>query len=55
MTPMAQKTGHRRLAAAALAAVLAAALVPTLAGQAGETVDLQAIFRIKDEGLQRSR
>jgi len=33
----------------------AAAIVAPLAGQSHEPVDLQAIFRIKDEGLQRSR
>ena len=42
---------------AALTAVLAAALVLPLAAQwpAGEKVDLDAIYRLKDEGLQRSK
>jgi hypothetical protein len=40
----------------ALTAVVAIALlVPALEGQTQEPVDLQAIYRIKDEGLQRSK
>ena len=43
-----------RRALAALALVATAAAVPLL-GQSQEPVDLQAIFKIKDEGLQRSK
>jgi hypothetical protein len=40
----------------AIAAVAAAAvLAPPLAGQTGEPVDLEAVYRIKEEGLQRSK
>ena len=40
--------------AAALAIVAAMAAVP-LVGQSRDSVDLQAVFKIKDEGLQRSK
>ena len=43
-----------RRALAALALVATAAAVPLL-GQSQEPVDLQAIYKIKDEGLQRSK
>jgi hypothetical protein len=45
---------RRRSLAAALAIVATAAAVPLL-GQSQERVDLEAIFKIKDEGLQRSK
>src|SRR5262245_56957898 len=43
-----------RRALAALVLVATAAAVPLL-GQSQESVDLQAIYKIKDEGLQRSK
>ncbi len=45
----------RRVRAAAMAIVLGMLLVLPLAGQSQETVDLQAIYKIKEEGLQRSK
>ena len=46
----------RSLGAAAMAAVLIACLTALASAQAGhERVDLDAIYRIKDEGLQRSQ
>ena len=46
----------RSLRAAALAALFATSITALPAAQAGhETVDLDAIYRIKDEGLQRSQ
>jgi hypothetical protein len=41
--------------AVALAVATAAFAVLPLAGQSQETVDLQAIYKIKEEGLQRSK
>ena len=45
----------RRAAAALLAVVLGAVLALPLAGESQESVDLQAIYKIKEEGLQRSK
>ena len=45
----------RSARAVVLALAVGAALAPALQGQAGEPVDLQAIYRIKEEGLQRSK
>jgi hypothetical protein len=45
----------RRAAAAALSIALAALLALPLAGQSQESVDLQAVYKIKEEGLQRSK
>src|SRR5580704_4330715 len=45
----------RNVLAVALAIAACALAVPPLAGQSQEPVDLQAIYRIKEEGLQRSK
>jgi len=45
----------RRVCAAALTILLAVVLALPLAGQGQEPVDLQAIYKIKEEGLQRSK
>ena len=48
-------TRARQSLAIALAVFTAAVLMPPVAGQSQEPVDLQAVYKIKDEGLQRSR
>ena len=55
MTPMNTKRLSRNVLAVALAIAACALAVPPLAGQSQEPVDLQAIYRIKEEGLQRSK
>jgi carboxypeptidase Q len=55
MTPMNTKRLSRNVLAVALAVAMAAFVVPSLAGQSQEPVDLQAIYKIKEEGLQRSK
>jgi len=55
MTPMNTKRVARNVLAVALAVAIAAFVVPPLAGQSQEPVDLQAIYKIKEEGLQRSK
>jgi hypothetical protein len=46
---------RRRGSKATILAVLTVLAPAPVAGQSGEPVDLQAIHRIKDEGLQRSK
>jgi carboxypeptidase Q len=53
--PMNTKRLSRNVLAVALAIAACALAVPPLAGQSQEPVDLQAIYRIKEEGLQRSK
>ncbi|OFW18316.1 MAG: hypothetical protein A3H97_07780 [Acidobacteria bacterium RIFCSPLOWO2_02_FULL_65_29] len=48
-------TRARRSLAIALAVLTAGFVLPPVAGQSQEPVDLQAIYRIKDEGFQRSK
>ena len=55
MTPMNTTRVSRNALAVALAVAIAAFVVPPLAGQSQEPVDLQAIYKIKEEGLQRSK
>src|SRR6266446_5394853 len=55
MTPMNTKRVSRSVLAVALAVAIAAFVAPPLAGQSQEAVDLQAIYKIKEEGLQRSK
>src|SRR5712692_2808333 len=55
MTPMNTKRVARNVLAVALAVAIAAFVVPPLAGQSQEPVDLHAIYKIKEEGLQRSK
>src|ERR1700676_5384022 len=55
MTPRNAKSVPRNVLAIALAIAAGALVVPPLAGQSQEPVDLQAIYRIKEEGLQRSK
>src|SRR5579862_1044399 len=55
MTPMNTARVSRNVLAVSLAVATAALVVPRLAGQSQEPVDLQAIYKIKDEGLQRSK
>jgi Zn-dependent M28 family amino/carboxypeptidase len=52
--PTCVRQGHRGRKATILAVLTVVALVP-VAGQSGEPVDLQAIYLIKEEGLQRSK
>ena len=45
----------RRALAIGLAVLAAAVFIPPVAGQSQEPVDLQAVYKIKEEGLQRSK
>jgi hypothetical protein len=54
MPPLARARFPRRAFAVVMAVAIAAAIVP-IAGQSQEPVDLQAIYKIKEEGLQRSK
>lgn len=54
MVPALSRIPQRTLAVAVALAVVIA-VVPPLAGQSQEPVDLQAIYKIKEEGLQRSK
>src|SRR5262245_6222614 len=46
---------HIRRTAALITIVLAVAIVRPISGESSESVDLQAIYKIKEEGLQRSK
>jgi carboxypeptidase Q len=55
MAPMNTTRVSRNVLAVAVALAVAEFVVATLAGQSQEPVDLQAIYKIKEEGLQRSK
>src|SRR5438132_9009259 len=55
MTPMNTKCVSRNVLVVTLAMATVAFVVPRLAGQSQEPVDLEAIYKIKEEGLQRSK
>src|SRR5687767_1585036 len=54
LPPLARTRFPRRTFAVVMAVAIATAIVP-IAGQSQEPVDLQAIYKIKEEGLQRSK